>query len=159
MSSPAWSRNLVATAVVIGVALLVGFRPQAGPLAWLAAIGLIALYILAITWLSAALGLVVGSVEAAGAVTFGFLFLPYISSAFVPTETMPGALQWVARNQPVTPVIETLRALLTGTPVGANAWWALGWCLLILRARLCLGGLALPAEDSAVRRGIRAPFN
>ncbi len=125
-------RNLVATAVVIGIALLVGFRPQAGPLAWLAAIGLIGLYILAITWLSAALGLVVGSVEAAGAVTFGFLFLPYVSSAFVPTETMPGALQWVARNQPVTPVIETLRALLTGTPVGASAWWALGWCLLIL---------------------------
>lgn len=126
------ARNLLATAVVVGVALLVGFRPQTSPLAWLGAIGLIALYILAITWLAAVVGLAVRGVEAANGATFIFLFLPYISSAFVPTETMPGVLQWVARNQPVTPVIETLRGLLMGTPVGGSAWWAVGWCLLIL---------------------------
>ena len=126
------ARNLLATAVVICVALLVGFRPQATPLAWLGVLGLISLYIVAITWLAAAVGLAVRSVEAASGATFVFLFLPYISSAFVPTDTMPGVLQWVARNQPVTPVIETLRALLTGTPVGGSVWWALGWCLLIL---------------------------
>ncbi len=128
------ARNLLATTVVFGVALLVGFRPQASPLAWLGVIGLIALYILAITWLAAALGLAVRSVEAASGVTFIFLFVPYISSAFVPVDTMPGVLRWIAEKQPVTPVIETLRGLLTGLPVGDTVWTALAWCLFILIA-------------------------
>lgn len=128
------ARNLLATAIVFGVALLVGFRPEASPLAWLGVIGLVALYILAITWLAAALGLAVRSVEAANGATFAFLFLPYISSAFVPTDTMPAVLRWIAQKQPVTPVIETLRGLLTGAPVGDTVWTALAWLLFILIA-------------------------
>lgn len=128
------ARNLLATTVVFGAALLVGFRPQASALAWVGVIGLIALYILAITWLAAAVGLAVRSVQAAGSVTFFFLFVPYLSSAFVPTETMPRVLRWVADKQPVTPIIETLRGLLTGMPVGDTVWTALAWCLVILIA-------------------------
>jgi ABC-2 type transport system permease protein len=126
------ARNLVATAIVIGVALLLGFRPTAGPGEWLAAVGLIALFILAITWLFAAIGLVARSVEAANGYGFILLFLPYLSSAFVPVDTMPAWMRWVADNQPITPVIETLRGLLTGGPIGSSGWLALGWSLLIL---------------------------
>jgi len=126
------ARNLVATAVVVGVALAVGFRTSATPLEWLGAIGMIALFILAITWLYAALGLAARSVEAANGFGFALLFLPYLSSAFVPTDTMPVFLRWIADNQPITPIIETLRALLSGTTMGDSAWWAIGWCLVIL---------------------------
>lgn len=126
------ARNLVATAVVIAVALLVGFRPNAGVAAWLAAIGLVSLWILAITWLFAALGLLARSVEAAGNYGFALLFLPYLSSAFVPTETMPAALRWIADHQPITPIIETIRGLLLGTPLNTEPAWAVGWCLLII---------------------------
>ncbi|WP_345800195.1 ABC transporter permease [Microbacterium sp. AZCO] len=126
------ARNLLATAVVIGVALLVGFRPTAGFWGWAGAIGMIALYILTITYLFAAIGLAAGSPEAASGYGFIILFVPYLSSAFVPVETMPDWLQWIAENQPVTPIIETIRGLLMGTPVGDEAWWALFWCLLIL---------------------------
>jgi ABC-2 type transport system permease protein len=125
------ARNLMATGVVIGVALMVGFRPTAGPLAWLGAVGMIALFILAITWLYAAIGLAARTTAAASGYGFALLFVPYLSSAFVPTDTMPGWLQWFADNQPITPVIETIRALLFGTPIGDRAWWAVGWCLLI----------------------------
>ena len=96
-------RNLVATAVVIMVALVVGFRPSAGPVEWLAAIGLVALWILTITWLFAALGLVARSIEAAGNYGFALLFLPYLSSAFVPPTTLPSGLRWFAEHQPLTP--------------------------------------------------------
>ena len=92
------------------------------------------LFILAISWLSAALGLVAGSPESANAFTFVILFLPYLSSAFVPTSTMPAVLRGFAENQPVTPVIETLRGLLMGTPIGASAVLAVAWCLLVLLA-------------------------
>ncbi|WP_345761564.1 ABC transporter permease [Diaminobutyricibacter sp. McL0608] len=125
-------RNLFATGVVIGVALLVGFRPTAGPAEWLGALGLIALFILAITWLYASIGLAARSAAAASGYGFVLLFLPYLSSAFVPTDTMPEWLQWIADNQPITPIIETIRGLLMGTPIGGHAWWAVGWCLLIL---------------------------
>ncbi|MFE4727012.1 ABC transporter permease [Microbacterium sp. NPDC056736] len=125
-------RNLLATGVVIGVALLVGFRPTAGAWGWAGAIALIALYILAITYLFAAIGLAAGSPEAANGYGFIILFVPYLSSAFVPVTTMPEWLQWVAENQPVTPIIEALRSLLLGTPMDDNAWWAVGWCLAIL---------------------------
>ncbi|NBD24148.1 ABC transporter permease [Paenibacillus sp. T1] len=126
------ARNLLATGVVIGVAFVVGFRSSAGFLEWLAAIGVIALFILALTWLFAAIGLVAGSPSAASGYGFILLFLPYLSSAFVPTTTMPGWLQGVANHQPITPVIETIRALLAGTPIGHSAWLAVVWCLGIL---------------------------
>lgn len=136
------ARNLVATTVVILVALLTGFRPTAGPLAWLAAIGLVSLWILAITWLFAALGLVARSVEAAGNYGFALLFLPYLSSAFVPTETMPAGLRWIADHQPITPLIESIRGLLLGTGMGSEPSWAIGWCLVIMvAARLWAGRL------------------
>lgn len=125
-------RNLFATGVVIAVALLVGFRPTAGPLEWIAAIGLIALYILAITSLFAAIGLAASSPDAANAYGFILLFLPYLSSAFVPVETLPGWLAWFAEHQPITPIIEAIRSLLMGTPMGDSAWWALGWCVLVI---------------------------
>jgi ABC-2 type transport system permease protein len=126
------ARNLLSTAVVVGVGYAVGWRPAAGPLGWVAALALVALFIVAISWLSAALGLVAGSPESANAFTFVILFLPYLSSAFVPTSTMPAFLRGFADNQPVTPVIETLRGLLMGTPIGNSAQLAVAWCLLIL---------------------------
>lgn len=126
------ARNLLATAVVVVAALAVGFRPTANALEWLGAVGLIALWILAITWLYAAIGLAARSVEAASGFGFALLFVPYLSSAFVPTDTMPAFLRWIAENQPVTPIIETIRSLLMGTPMGDSAWWAVGWCLAII---------------------------
>lgn len=125
-------RNLVATAIVIGMGVLLGFRPDATVLEWLGVLGLVALYILAITYLFAAIGLASGSAEAANGYGFILLFLPYISSAFVPLDTLPEWLRWVAENQPLTPIIETLRGLLTGTELGTDPWWAVGWCLVIL---------------------------
>jgi ABC-2 type transport system permease protein len=125
-------RNLFATGVVIAVALLVGFRPVASPIEWIAAFGIIALYILAITYLFAAIGLAASTPDAASGYGFILLFLPYVSSAFVPVATMPEWLQWIAENQPITPVIETIRALLLDTPLDDSAWWAVGWCLGII---------------------------
>lgn len=125
-------RNVMATCIVILVALLVGFEPSANILEWLAAFGLIVLFILTFTWLFAAIGLVTGSPSAASGYGFALLFLPYLSSAFVPTNTMPSWIQGVANHQPITPVIETLRALLAGTPVGDNGWIALLWCAGLL---------------------------
>ncbi len=125
-------RNLVATGIVIGVAVLVGFRPTGTALDWLGMAALVAGYILAITYLFAAIGLASSSPQAASGYGFLLMFLPYLSSAFVPVDTMPEWLQWVARNQPLTPIIETIRGLLLGTDIGASGWWALGWCALIL---------------------------
>jgi ABC-2 type transport system permease protein len=130
------ARNLLATAVVIGIALLVGFRPSASALEWIAALGVIILFILTFTWLFAAIGLVTGSPSAASGYGFILLFLPYLSSAFVPTDTMPSWLQGVANHQPITPVIETIRGLLTGTSIHNHAWWAIGWCITILLVAL-----------------------
>lgn len=125
-------RNLAATAVVIGVALAIGFRPTANAGEWIAAAGLIALYILTITYLFAAIGLAAGSPEGANGYGFIILFLPYLSSAFVPVATMPAWLRVVSENQPITPIIETIRGLLMGTSMGDSPWWALGWCAAIL---------------------------
>jgi ABC-2 type transport system permease protein len=125
-------RNLLATGIVIGVGIAVGFRPDAGLLDWVAVMGLIALYILAITYLFAAIGLAASSPEAASGYGFVLMFLPYLSSAFVPIDTLPVWLRWVAENQPLTPIIETIRSFLVGTDLGASGWWALGWCLVIL---------------------------
>ncbi|MDR6551615.1 ABC transporter permease [Paenibacillus qinlingensis] len=126
------ARNLLATCLVIGVALLVGFRPNATFIEWLGAIGIIILFILTFTWLFAAIGLVTGSPSAASGYGFALLFLPYLSSAFVPTNTMPSWMQGFANHQPITPVIETIRGLLMGTPVLNNPWWAIGWCVALL---------------------------
>lgn len=119
------ARNLVATAVVVGVGLAMGFRPTAGVAEWALAIGLLTLYIVAITYAYAAIGVVAGSPEAAQGYGFILLFLPYVSSAFVAVDTMPGWLQSFARHQPITPLIDALRGWLVGGPgdaVVAFAW-------------------------------------
>jgi ABC-2 type transport system permease protein len=123
------ARNLVSTTLVIGVALLCGFRPVADPQRWLAAAGLLLALMIAISWIGAAFGLLVKSVETANALTFMAAFAPYISSAFVSPDTMPAGLQWVAENQPVTPIVNTLRDLTLGAHVGSEAFVALGWCV------------------------------
>ncbi|WP_425607452.1 ABC transporter permease [Rhodococcus pyridinivorans] len=120
------------TTVLDGVDLRVDtgsvFRPDAHLVEWVAATGVIALFVLAISAVSAALGMLAGNDEAASGFTFLLLFLPYVSSAFVPPETMPGWLRGFAEHQPVTPVIETVRGLLTGTGIGSSAIVAIGWC-------------------------------
>jgi len=98
------------------------------PASWLAAAGLLLALMIAISWLAACFGLIAKSVEGANAITFVAAFAPYVSSAFVPAETMPGALQWVAEYQPVTPIVDSLRALTLGTPVGNELFVALAWC-------------------------------
>jgi ABC-2 type transport system permease protein len=134
-------RNLASTALVFGVAFAIGFRPSAGPLDWLAAAGVLLLFILAISWLAAAVGLLARSPEAAGGFSFLVMFLPYPSSAFVPIDTMPTWIHGFADNQPVTPVIETLRGLLLGTPVGTSPLRAVAWCLGILIASMAASGV------------------
>jgi ABC-2 type transport system permease protein len=131
------ARNLLATALVIGVGLGVGWRPSASPARWLAAAAMIVLFILSISWLAAAFGLVVRSVEAANSASFVIMFLPYASSAFVPVGTMPAPLRAFAANQPFTPIIETMRGLWmgrtsTGAPVGHEALLAVAYCAAIL---------------------------
>lgn len=125
-------RNLIATCIVVGVALLVGFEPSAGMGEWLLALGIVTVFILTFTWLFAAIGLVTGSPAAASGYGFTLLFLPYLSSAFVPTDTMPSWLQGFANHQPITPVIESIRGLLSGMPIGDNGWLAMLWCAGIL---------------------------
>jgi ABC-2 type transport system permease protein len=125
-------RNLLSTTVVIGAAIAMGFRPDATVTDWLLAAGLLLLYVLALSWLAAGLGVIAKSVESASTLSFLMLFLPYLSSAFVPTHTMPSFLHAVSENQPITPVIETVRGLLTGTPIGTTGWIALAWCVGLL---------------------------
>jgi ABC-2 type transport system permease protein len=120
-------RNLFSTLLVLAIAFAIGFRPQAGPAQWLLALAVLTLFILAMSWLSVCFGLVASSVESASSFSFVVLFLPYLSSAFVPVETMPAALRGFAENQPMTPVIETLRGLMIGTPVATHAWTAVAW--------------------------------
>ncbi len=126
------ARNIASTVLVIGVALVLGFRPVGDVLDWLAVAGILLAFVIAVSWLAAAIGLVAGSPEAANGFTFLVMFLPYASSAFVPVDTMPAWLQGFAAHQPVTPVTETLRGLLLGTPVGDAPWTALAWCAGIL---------------------------
>lgn len=124
-------QTALALAVVMVVALLIGFRPTTGPLAWLAAAGVLALTTLAITWLSVALGMSTRSVETASNLPMFLVLLLFLGSGFVPTETMPDGLRWFAENQPFTPIIETLRGLLLGTPIGNSGLIAVAWCLAI----------------------------
>lgn len=122
------------------MAFLIGFRPHAGPLAWLAVTGILLAFVLAISSLAAAIGLLATSAEAANGFSFFVMFLPYPSSAFVPIHTMPTWIQGLAHHQPITPVTETLRGLLLGTPVGTNPWTALAWCGCILAVSAALSG-------------------
>ncbi|MEW1615089.1 MULTISPECIES: ABC transporter permease [unclassified Streptomyces] len=120
-------RNLVATALVLGAALLIGFRPVASWSGWLLAAAVLVAYIVALSWLSAAIGLLARSPEAASGFTFFMSFLSYPSSAFVPIDSMPGWLHGFAEHQPITPAIESLRGLLLNQPVGNSPWIALAW--------------------------------
>ncbi len=124
-------QTMLGLAVVIGVALAIGFRPDANPVEWVAAAGELLMITLAITWLSVALGLFPKTVEAASNLPMPLMLLPFLSSGFVPTESMPAGLRWFAEYQPFTPFIETLRGLLMGTAIGANALLAVGWCAVI----------------------------
>ena len=126
------ARNALATLLVIGVAFLTGFRPDAGMVEWLAVGGLLLLWVLALSWVAVCFGLIARTVEGANGFTFLVLFLPYLSSAFVPVETMKAGLRAVAANQPVTPITETLRGLLLGTPIGSHGWQAVLWCGALL---------------------------
>jgi ABC-2 type transport system permease protein len=124
-------QTLLGLAVVTGVALALGFDATATPLEWLGAIGLLALVTFAVTWLAVALGLVTKSVEAASNLPMPLILLPFLGSGFVPTESMPPALRWFAENQPFTPIMETLRGLLLGTPIGSSGWLAIAWSVAI----------------------------
>ncbi|MFC0507765.1 ABC transporter permease [Micromonospora costi] len=121
-------QTMLGLAVVTGVALLVGFRPTANPVEWVAATGLLAAVTFAITWLSVALGMVTKSVETASNLPMPLLLLPFLGSGFVPTDSMPAGLRWFAEYQPFTPVTETLRGLLVGGPIGSSAAQAVAWC-------------------------------
>jgi len=134
-------RNAASTALVLVVAVLIGFRPSAGPARWLAALALVLLFVLALSWLSAAMGALVGSAEAANAVSFVAMFITYPSSAFVPIDTMPGWLQGFARHQPVTPFVEAIRALLLDRPVGSHAMLAVVWLTGLTAASMLAAGL------------------
>ena len=121
---------LLALGIVLIVATLVGFRPTTGPMEWAAALGLLSLTAFAISWLSVGMGLAAGSVETASNTPMILTLLPFLSSAFVPIETLPGPLAWFAEHQPFTPIIETVRGLLLGTPIGNEGLIAVGWCVL-----------------------------
>jgi ABC-2 type transport system permease protein len=133
-------RNAASTLLVFAVAFAIGFRAHASALDWLAALSVLLAFVLAMSWLSAAVGLLTRSPEGASGFTFFVMFLPYASSAFVPIDTMPSWLQGFAAHQPITPVIETLRGLLLGTPVGSDAWLAMAWCGGILVVCVTLAG-------------------
>lgn len=124
--------NLASLAVVVGVALILGFRTGAGVGAWLAVAGILILFTLALTWLAVIAGLSASSVEGASAFSYPLIFLPFISSAFAPTDSMPAPVAWFAENQPVTPIVETIRALFAGEPAGDMLWIALAWCVGLL---------------------------
>jgi len=159
MPVPAWTvlvghvvaslvRNLVATTVVLAVGVALGFRPAAGLAGWLGTIAVIALWILAVTAVFALIGLLAGSPEAANGYGFFVLFLPYVSSAFVPVDTLPTWLQGVAEHQPVTPVIESVRAMLTGQDPGTDLWLALLWSSTLLAVALVLAAWVFPRRRS-----------
>ena len=139
--------NAISVAVIILVALVIGFRSSADLMAWLAVAGILALFTLALTWLAVIPGLTAKTVDGASAFSYPLIFLPFISSAFVPTDTMPTPVRVFAENQPVTAIVDTLRSLLSGQPVGADIWPALAWCV----------GIAVIAYFFAMRTYKRVP--
>jgi ABC-2 type transport system permease protein len=124
--------NLISLVIVVGVALLMGFRAGASVLGWLGVAGMLILFTLALTWIAVIAGLSAKTVDGASAFSYPLIFLPFISSAFVPTETMPGPVRWFAENQPVTSIVNTIRDTLARQPVGADIWITLAWCVGIL---------------------------
>ncbi|MEU5871172.1 ABC transporter permease [Glycomyces sp. NPDC047369] len=124
--------NLISVVVIVLVGLLMGFRTSAGPLAWLAVAGILILFTLALTWLAVIAGLTASSPDGASAFSYPLIFLPFISSAFVPTDTMPAPVEWFAQHQPVTSIVNTIRALFAEQPVGDDIWVALAWLVGIL---------------------------
>lgn len=124
--------NLASVAIVTGVALIMGFRTPASIGAWLAVAGILILFILALTWIAVIAGLSAKTVDGASGFSYPLIFLPFISSAFVPTASMPGPVAWFAENQPVTSIVNSIRALLAGQPVGGDIWIALAWLVGIL---------------------------
>ncbi|MFZ3454550.1 ABC transporter permease [Arthrobacter sp. 7Tela_A1] len=140
--------NLVSLAIVVGAAVAVGFRTAAGPAEWLAVTAVLSLFTLALTWVAVLAGLTAKSAEGASAFSYPLIFLPFLSSAFVPTDTMPGPVRWFAENQPVTAIVNSIRDLFTRQPVGADLWIALAWCAGILV-------LAYGLSMAAYRRKLR----
>ncbi len=124
--------NLISLVVVVLVALLMGFRSGAGVLAWLAVAGILVLFTLALTWLAVIPGLTAKTIDGASAFSYPLILLPFISSAFVPTATMPGPVHAFAEQQPVTSIVNTIRELFAGQPVGSDLWIALAWCVALL---------------------------
>ncbi|HTJ70135.1 MAG TPA: ABC transporter permease [Actinospica sp.] len=124
-------RTLASAAILVGVALLMGYRSHADAASWLAAAGLVALLTFALSWLAVAIGLAAPNAEGTSGFTLIVQLLPFVSSAFVPTGTMNGAVRWFAHNQPFTPVIDSLRGLLTGTPIGHSGVIAIAWCVAL----------------------------
>ncbi|HWJ10110.1 MAG TPA: ABC transporter permease [Nocardioides sp.] len=124
--------NVIALVLVVLVALLMGFRSGAGVLAWLAVAGILVLFTLTLTWLAVIPGLTATSADAVGGFSYPLIFLPFVSSAFVPTAGMPGPVRWFAEHQPVTAIVDTLRNLYAEQPVDADIWVALGWCVGLL---------------------------
>jgi ABC-2 type transport system permease protein len=122
-------RTMTSVVLIIAVCYLLGYRSRGGLVGWVGAIVLVALLAFGLTWFVVALSLAAKSLEAATSNTLIFQFLPFFSSAFIPTQTMPAVVGWIARNQPLTPIIETIRALLAGRPVGATGAVALAWCI------------------------------
>ena len=132
--------NLVSLVLVVLVAVLMGFRSGAGLLAWLAVAGILVLFTLALTWLAVIPGLTASSVDGVSGFSYPLVFLPFVSSAFVPTSGMPGPVRWFAMHQPVTSIVNTLRDLLAARPVGDEVWVALAWCLGILLVGYVVAG-------------------
>jgi ABC-2 type transport system permease protein len=131
--------NLVSLVLVVLVAVAIGFRSGAGVVAWLAVLGIMVLFTLALTWLAVSAGLVAKSPDGVGAFVYPLLFLPFVSSAFVPTGGMPGAVRWFAEHQPVTSIVNTLRNLYADRPLGNDLWTALAWCAGLLVVAYALG--------------------
>ncbi|WP_449283689.1 ABC transporter permease [Leucobacter sp.] len=123
---------LVSLVIVTGVAVLMGFRSGAGVLEWLAVAGILLLFTLSLTWIAVIPGLTAKTVDGASAFSYPLILLPFLSSAFVPTDSMPAPVRWFAEHQPVTAIVDTLRGLLAGQPVGTDIWAALAWCLGVL---------------------------
>ncbi|MBL7253082.1 ABC transporter permease [Paractinoplanes lichenicola] len=130
--------NGISAVVIVGTGLIIGFRSSAGVLAWLAVTGILALFTLALTWLAVLAGLTASTPDGASAFSYPLVFLPFVSSAFVPTATMPGPVRAFAENQPVTSIVDSIRALLDRQPVGGDIWIALAWC-----AGVCVVAYAL----------------
>ena len=124
--------NLTSLLLVVAVALVMGFRSSAGLLAWLEVLGILVLFTLALTWLAVIPGLTAKTVDGVSGFSYPLIFLPFISSAFVPTSGMPGPVRWFAEHQPVTSIVNTIRGLYAESPVGSDGWVAVAWCVGLL---------------------------